>query len=180
MLGAPVAGSRGPEGTWRRFRSLGLVLLLLVASQTPATAQSIAHMQRKASAARARRQAQLTKREEWEKLRKQAPRRETVETCVGRACSIRGLMASLSEGHGLVFCRDCPDPHVQGSWSTSSGPMGEGARSPGRKRRGVGAVTARLLDSRALDRALRAVDTWEAVVHPHAFQVSGGMHALDA
>lgn len=42
---------------------------------------------------------------------------EEVRRSAGPGCYFRGVQVSLMKGHGLVFCKDCPDPHRAGSHS---------------------------------------------------------------
>jgi hypothetical protein len=63
---------------------------------------------------------------EWlERYRNTPQRPHELECTADGDCFYRGVQASLLAGQGLVFCRDCADPHSQGlfvdTWEAAHG-----------------------------------------------------------
>lgn len=94
----------------------------------------------------------------WEREHKALPQRERVQECDAMGnCHYHGLQAALVEGQGLMFCKDCPDPHIEGSHSESPCPTCSD----------VSQLTFR-----------PPVDTWESKFSPEGFHVDGGMPSV--
>jgi hypothetical protein len=55
---------------------------------------------------------------EWRAAHANKTQRPVRERCdAAGACVREGIQVALMEGYGIVFCRDCPNAHVEGSFS---------------------------------------------------------------
>ena len=56
------------------------------------------------------------KDQEREEAESKLPRKKHNEQfCTNKGCTIKGLKVSLTQ-EGLIFCKDCPDPRIEGSY----------------------------------------------------------------
>lgn len=102
-----------------------VIMVMLLAMSTVTTAQHPVRERRAQMRIRKREEA----RAKWEREHKALPQRDRVQECTASGrCFYRGLQAALVEGHGLMFCKDCPDPHTEGShmetWEARYSPGG--------------------------------------------------------
>lgn len=44
------------------------------------------------------------------------PRIERSQVCKGDNCFTKGLRLNIQENRGILFCKNCPDPQIEGSW----------------------------------------------------------------
>lgn len=68
---------------------------------------------------REKQRAQAAKERQQELLRRRqaAPQRERKVECVADGqCLFKGLQVSIAEGAGLQFCKDCPNPDLEGAY----------------------------------------------------------------
>jgi hypothetical protein len=60
-------------------------------------------------------------------------------------CFFAGLQVALVDDHGMVFCRDCPDPHLEGGFSALRRAARRGeARRSARELEGMAACSVHL------------------------------------